>query len=221
MFSRSFIPAAAVLTAAVPALLAQDGERRVVSITPGPEWKMLSTFSGKTNYYSILDEDGVRLIRAKYDPSLDTVILYRKLHQPRAYGMMRWKWRVHKFPVNADETVPGRMDSAGAVYAYFQSGIRKWVIKYVWSVEHPRGKNWLTSDSTFLNKMQLVVLEGPPTRTGEWVSEEVSLASDFRKFFLGGKDGEVPSVVGVGVLTDGDGTGSVVEADYAGFMLSD
>jgi hypothetical protein len=149
------------------------------------------------------------------------VILYRKLHQAHRYSTARWKWRVKKFPIDANETIPGKMDSATAVYIYFQSGIKKYVIKYVWSVALAKGTNFLTSDSNFLNKMQLAVLEGPMPKTDVWVEEVVDIAADFKRFFLGGKDEEIPNVVGVGVLTDGDGTLSSVEADYAGFQLSD
>jgi len=192
---------------------------RYVSLSPGPEWKILSIFSGKKSYYTIIEEDGEKLIRAKYNPDLDTVIFYRKLYQSKPYTILKWKWRVHKFPINADELVPGRMDSAAAVYVYFQSGLRKYVIKYIWSTAYSRGKNWLTGDSNYFNKLQVSVKEGPPPVTGEWISEEANISDDFRRFFLKGKDEEIPPVVGVGVLTDGDGTMSFVEADYADFLL--
>jgi len=192
---------------------------RFVSLSPGPEWKILSIFSGKKSYYSIVEEEGEKIISARYDPKLDTVIFYRKLYQSKSYSVLKWKWRVHKFPINADELVPGRMDSAAAVYVYFQSGLRKYVIKYIWSTAYPRGKNWLTGDSNYFNKLQVSVKEGPPPVVDEWISEEANISEDFRRFFLKGKDDEIPPVVGVGVLTDGDGTMSFVEADYAEFLL--
>ncbi|MFA6033511.1 MAG: DUF3047 domain-containing protein, partial [Myxococcota bacterium] len=133
---------------------------------------------------------------------------------------LSWKWRVRKFPEGGNETIPGRMDSAASVYVYFKSGVREYVIKYVWSVSLDKGKTFETADSNYFKKMQLVVQEGVPAVAGQWRTEEVNLTSDFRRFFRDGKaDGEVPPIAGIGILTDGDGTMKPSEADYAGFQL--
>jgi hypothetical protein len=195
-------------------------EKRVVNLSPGPEWKIASTFSGKTNYYAVVEDGKEKVLHAAYDPKLDTAILYRKLKVPRPYRAMKWKWRVAKFPVGANETIEGKMDSAASVYVYFEGTFKKYLIKYVWSAALEKGKHFETADSGVLKRMHLVVKEGPPPKTGEWRVEEVDLHADFRNFFFGGRaDEEVPPVVGIGVLSDGDGTRSVVEADYAGFQL--
>lgn len=213
------VSAIAVAVLIAGAAAAQEG-KRTVTLTPGPEWKILSTFSGKVDYYKVVEEGGEKIIRASYDPKLDTVIMFRKLRKPRSYATMKWKWRVHKFPVGANETIEGKMDSAGAVYVYFKETLREYAIKYVWSAGLEKGTSFQTKDSNILKKMRLVVLEGTPPETGKWRAEEVDLQADFRKYFLDGKaDGEVPEVVGVGLLTDGDGTQTFVEADYAGFEL--
>ncbi|MBI5527376.1 MAG: DUF3047 domain-containing protein [Deltaproteobacteria bacterium] len=218
--ARTVVAVVAVFWVLVRSTAGAEEEKKVVKLSPGPEWKIASMFSGKTNYYKVIEDGGKPVIRASYDPKLDTVIMYRKLKKPRVYSSMGWVWRVHKFPRDADETVEGRRDSAGAVYVYFKGTFREYVIKYVWSVALKKGAHFETADSNILKKMHLVVIEGPPPETGKWRTETVDLQADFRRYFLGGKaDGEVPPVVGIGLLTDGDGTKSVVEADYAGFEL--
>lgn len=222
MAQCKYLAAAAVLLLLAGPLSADEGKKKVVNLTPGAEWKILSTFSGKVSYYRFVEEDGAKAIHASYDPKLDTVIMYRKLHQPRSYASLKWKWRVGKFPVNANEKIEGRMDSAAAVYVYFKETLREYAIKYVWSVSLEKGTHFQTADSNLLKRMHLVVQEGPPPETGKWRTEEADLQADFRKYFRDGKaDAEVPPVVGIGLLSDGDGTQSFVEADYAGFQLTE
>ena len=218
--TRLAILALLLLTPAV-VLAAGEKAKRTTGIPLGPEWKVLSIFSGTDSYYTIVEENGEKLIRARYKPPQKTVILYRQLDAPPGYSTMSWKWRVHKPPFK-EGLKPGRieLDNPAAVYVYFQDGLRKYVIKYVVSVQNPPGANFLSNDSTLLQKLHFVVLRGLPLKIGEWVKEEVNITADFRKYFLDGKpDGEVPPVTGIGILSDGDDTGSVVEADYAGFEL--
>ncbi len=179
-------------------------------------WRVLSRFSGKASYYTVERDTEGAFLRAHYLPPSKTVILYRKLQSEGRYHTLRWRWRVHAFPQGADERVEGRMDSAAAVYAYFETTLRKYIIKYVWSVKYAPGLDFRTADSSMLTKMQLVVREGPPPQTQAWRSEEVDLAADFKRFF--GADVDAP-LVGLGLLSDGDGTRSEVQADYAGFEL--
>ena len=190
----------------------------VTKLTPGSAWQVLSRYSGKVNYYTLAEEHGVKMWHAKYHPDMDTVILYAKLPKAGLYSSLRWRWRVQKFPINADETVDGRTDSAGAVYVYFDTTFRQYIIKYVWSVKHEQGFAFRSADSSIIRKMQVVVREGPPPWTDSWVTETVNPVEDFKKYF-GGDD--VPPLVGIGLLTDGDGTQSEVEADYADFELHD
>ena len=127
---------------------------------------------------------------------------------------------MQQFPVNADEKVEGRMDNAASVYLTFANGLRRYVIKYVWSTAYPAGTYWLASSGLF-EKMEIVVREGPPAETNTWRDESVEVGEEFRRYFGGDHDDDVPPIAGVGVLSDGDGTRCEVEADYAGFVLRD
>jgi len=196
-----------------------EAAKNVIELEPGPGWDILHMFSGKVNYYWFDTENGEKLIKSRYRPDLKTVILFQKLEEPCECSRASWKWRVHSFPIGADEWHGPLKDSPGAVYVYFRTTFRQYVIKYVWSVAHPAGTSFPSDRSNFFNKMYYKVLEGPPPEKDAWKMEDVDLTADFRKFFLDGENGEVPPVSGLGILTDGDATEMIVETDYAGFRL--
>ena len=64
-----------------------------------------------------------------------------------------------------------------------------------------------------------VILEsnGP---VGVWKDEEIDPSAEFRAHFEGGDPkADVPDLLGVGLMSDGDQTNSISAADYAGFVL--
>jgi hypothetical protein len=189
-----------------------------IEIPAGPDWRVLSLFSGKINYYYFADEDGRKIIRSKYFPPIKSVVLYYKLKEHLRVKKASWKWRAMRFPEGADETINKKNDSVAGVYVYFKRPARQFILKYVWSSKLPAGWSHESSKSNYFNKMRLIVLEGPPKVTGEWKTETVDLEADFRKYFQW-KDKDVPDVYGVGILTDGDDTQTPSEGDYADFKL--
>ena len=55
----------------------------------------------------------------------------------------------------------------------------------------------------------------------EWQTEEIDLKAEFRKHFEGGdQSADVPDLLGVGLMTDGDQTKSHSAADYADFVIT-
>jgi hypothetical protein len=199
---------------------AEEKRHRInVKIPVDTEWKRLPQYSGPDIYYRILNEDGMTFLRAEYKPKYKTTIFYRKLPKiPSKYKKLKFKWRVYKFPAGADETIEGRMDSAASVYLFFKDGLKKYVIKYIFSQAHKKGFNFRSSDSNFLNKLHIVVLEDRYNDVGKWLEEEVDFYEDFKRYF---EKEEVPPLMGIGVLSDGDGTKQEVIADYGDFILID
>ena len=194
--------------------------KKFIDVQPDSEWKPLTFYSGDVNYYSIREEDGVKVIHAEYKDGLDTVILHRKLNKSGRYSRIEWKWHAVKFPEGGDENNAAKNDSVASVYVFFKSGVRKFVLKYVWSAAAAKGYNYRRPGSNYFDKMQLIVCESPPNKPGEWRTESIDIASDFRKYFYDGDpNAEVPPVAGIGILTDGDQTHSTVIADYTGFKL--
>lgn len=198
----------------------EERRQRVnVKIPIDSEWKRLPQYSGPDIYYKILNEDGVDFLRAHFKPEYKTTIFYRKLPKvPARYKKLRFKWRVYKFPEGANETIEGRMDAAASVYLFFKDGIKKYVIKYIFSMANKKGFNFRAEDSNFLNKLHIVVLEDRVNEVGKWLEYEIDFYDDFKKYF---EKEDVPPLMGIGILSDGDGTKKEVIADYAGFYLVD
>jgi hypothetical protein len=189
-------------------------------LDPGPTWRIVGLFSQGRNYYAVgTDEDGRPLIHAGYRPPAQTAILGRRLDKPERYARFSWRWRVQRFPLDADEKVEGRMDNAAAVYLTLSKAPYAYVIKYVWSQKYAAGEAWPVSASPF-EKMRLVVRRGPSAETGVWREESIDIAEDFRRYFGLNAESGPPPVVGIGLLSDGDGTRSEVDADYADLALS-
>jgi hypothetical protein len=205
---------------AVLSPLAADATGKEVRVDPGSDWKVVGMFSGRVNYYSIIDEGGTPLIHAHYEPPNRTAIFGVRLDSPTRLPRLSWRWRVRAFPHDADEKLDGHSDNAASVYVTYAGTFRRFAIKYVWSTKYPAGTHWKPADYSSLSPMHIVVLEGPPTAQDAWREETLSPAEDFRRYFGGDAD-DVPPVVGLGVLSDGDGTHSVVEADYGAFRFYD
>lgn len=199
---------------------ADDSKHKVnVKVPIDQEWKRLPQYSGPDIYYKILNEEGVTFLRAEFKPKYKTTIFYRKLPKiPARYKKLKFKWRVYKFPEGADETIEGRMDAAASVYLFFKDGLKKYVIKYIFSLAHKKGFNFRSSDSNFINKLHVVVIEDRYNEVGKWLEEEIDFYSDFKKYF---EKEEVPQLMGIGILSDGDGTKREVVADYADFTFID
>jgi hypothetical protein len=202
-----------------PASLQAGPAAGPLRVDPDSDWKITTPFYAGKNYYTVsADEDGTPLLRARYSPPRSAAGLGRRLERPLVVSRFSWKWRVARFPAGADERIEGRMDNAAAVYLVFASGLRRYAIKYVWSLKYTVGENWRAEDGPF-EKMQLVVLRGPAGQTGVWREESVDVAEEFRRYFGQDALGAALPVAGIGVLTDGDGTRSAAEADYARFTL--
>jgi DUF3047 family protein len=173
-------------------------------------WKVRKD-AGK-EVYSVEEEGGKRFLRAV---SKGLGIQAAKPHQwiPKEYPVLAWSWRPQQFPNGGDERKAKTNDSVLAVYAVWPNN--SWSVKslkYVWSAAVPKGTH-LTSSRGLT---QVRVLRTGKNGQGEWVSERVNIADDYRRYF---GSGEIPKAEGIAVLTDADDTKSVARGDYADFRL--
>jgi hypothetical protein len=68
-----------------------------------------------------------------------------------------------------------------------------------------------------MNRDTTVMEVDGPVNT--WLSEQIDPKAEFVRHF-GGTLGDVPDFVGIGLMTDGDQTKSLSEADYADFSVT-
>lgn len=167
----------------------------------------------KVDMYSIEEEKGNHFIKAATDGGVTTIgrpIDFTLNEYPR----LSWSWRVHSLPRGADERKKKKGDSGAAVYVVFKgSFFRNNILKYVWSTELESGT---LTESPYNSRTKIVVLRSGEARGGQWLRESVDLMGDYRRLF----NSEPPPVVAIAIMSDGDNTGSYVEADYDDFRLN-
>jgi hypothetical protein len=185
---------------------------------PVQGFRLVERVSGPINYYQVRPGPPAH-IHSRYEPGLKTAVVGydAKEWQERA-KRLRWRWRAVTLPTGGDECKPGKGDSAAVVYVSWKRHLRYYTLKYVWSAVGQRGAVCDKKRNPFLAQ-DTVILEsgaGGP----DFVQVELDLQAEFRKHFEGGdQNAEVPSLFGIGLMSDGDQTGSVSSADFADFTL--
>jgi Protein of unknown function (DUF3047) len=196
-----------------------------VQAAPTPPWRvavqsfrLVERVSGPLNYYTILLGPPAR-IRSDYQPGYKTAVVGYdvKPWQVRA-TKLRWRWRALTLPRGGDECRDGKGDSAAVVYVSWKRGLRYHTLKYVWSAVGARGAVCDKKRNPFLAQDTIILESGGPLN--EWRSVELDLPAEFRRHFEDGDaKAEVPDLFGVGLMSDGDQTGSPSSADFADFAF--
>jgi hypothetical protein len=184
------------------------------------KWAVVARESGPVNYFTVMQEGGQAFVRADYKPPMKTVVLGVEVPKEFQHGAhkLRWKWRARTLPNGGNECERGKADSAADVYVIWKSGLKYYTLKYVWSSVGPKGavcdsrRGWFSQQDTIIRQ------SGGPLNT--WVTEEIDPTADFLKHFRDNDpNGNVPELVGLGIMSDGDQTSSESSADYADFIL--
>lgn len=206
-----------LLSAGTPA-----DETRPLQTTPIDvhSFRVLESYSGPVSYYKIVEDPAQPFIRAVYRPPLETVTLGAEVPDAlrQRTKRVRWKWRAQVLPKGGNECKGGFGDSAAVIYVSWKSGLKWYSIKYVWSSEAEKGRICDQKRNLFVVQDTVILETGGPV--GEWREEEIDPSTEFRAHFEGGNpNADVPDLVGVGLMSDGDQTKSISAADYTGFEL--
>jgi len=183
-------------------------------------FSVLERDSGPTNYYRTVEDPLGGFIRGWYEPPLQTVTLFADVGDGFRNGVerIRFRWRAWVLPIGGNECIEGRADGAANVYIVWKRGLRWYSLKLIWSSEAPAGVTCNGTRNPFVASDSVILRSGAPT--GVWRDEEIDPAALFRAHFEDGNpNAEVPELQGIGIMTDGDQTGTVSVADYAGFVL--
>jgi len=183
-------------------------------------FRVLESYSGPVSYYKIVNDPAMPFIRATYRSPLETVTLGAEVPENlrQRTRHVRWKWRVQAFPKGGNECKGGFGDSAAVVYVSWKRGLRWYSLKYVWSTEAEVGSVCDQKRNLFVAQDTVVLRSGGALN--EWRTEDVETSAEFRAHFEGGNpNAEVPDLVGIGLMSDGDQTRSASAADYAAFEL--
>ena len=214
-------PSSLSALALVLAVLLVPRAARAADVTVEPTtWQLVKQKSGPVNYYSVVTEDGLSFVRSRYAPPMKTAVLGYQIAEAdrQRIKKVKWTWRAQTLPSGGDECASGKGDSAAVVYLTWKRGLRYYTLKYVWSAVGQVGRTCDSKRNPFVAQDTVILQSGGPT--GTWLTEEINLAAAFRRHFEGGNpNAEVPSFVGIGLMSNGDQTNTPSSADYGTFVL--
>jgi hypothetical protein len=195
-------------------------EPKAVTIDP-TNLELIKRESGPVNYYSIVTspEDG-SYIHSAYRPPYKTAVLGYQVPDElrRSIAGIRWRWRARVLPIGGNECAKGKEDSAATIYLTWKRGLRWYTLKYSWSAVGPKGAVCDRRRNPFVAQDTTIVESGGPLDV--WKTVVVDLDAEWRRHFADGDPkANVPEFGGFGILSDGDQTQSLSEADFAGFEL--
>jgi len=142
-------------------------------------------------------------------------LLYRIKFHPKKLPMMKWQWKVTKFPHKDIKTEKGtgwveRDDYAARVYVIFASWnfLKIQSLEYIWAESIPAGT---VLTSPYFKNLKIIVAESGHDNFGKWVHEERNIYEDYQKAFGRPLKRYVSAIA---LMTDADNTMSTAEAFY-------
>jgi hypothetical protein len=209
--------ASAAPAAAAPAAAAKPKVVRALV----EKWRLIESQSGPVNYYSLQRDAERSFIRGSYQPPHKKAVFGFEMPDSSRDRVKRldWSWRAIKLPHQADECSPKKGDSPAVLYVTWKRTLKWYSLKYVWSASRPPGTVCDRRRNPFVAQDTVVLRSGGPLNV--WQHESIDLAREFRKYFEDGDpDADVPSLIGLAVMTDGDQTKTESTGDYADFVFS-
>jgi hypothetical protein len=198
-------------------------------------WKAL-TFEKISRHtrFTLVSEDGGYLVKAEADASASGLVHPLDL-DPRAYRILRWRWKVENVLAKADIGSKQGDDYPVRVYVTFaydpaRASIGQRMryeaarmlhgeypphagLNYVWDAKAPAGT---VVPNAYTDRVRMIVVESGTARLGQWTAYERNVAEDYRRAF--GED--PPRISGVAIMTDTDDTGESAVAYYGDISIA-
>jgi hypothetical protein len=159
----------------------QDTPPGTTGVPPG--WQPYETPGGRPGYdFTVVNENGRRALHLKSAHEHSTIAKEKTIGLT-ATPVLRWDWKVVKFPSGADLREKSTSDATGHIFVIwprFPALIRSQLIGYVWDPVLPVGtivKSRKTSTVTF------IVARSGSEHVGQWVSNERNVAADYRTVY--------------------------------------
>lgn len=188
--------------------------------------------------YTIAESDGRRAVHAEAEASYANVV-HPWNAEIAATPILRFAWRVDRFPANSDLTIRAGDDLAAKVCVLFdvpldrlsfidrtkvQLGRRLFdpqlpaaTICYVWDRTLPAGR-WI--DNVYTDRVRMLVLRsGANGEQGRWFDEQRDLRADFQRAFPSEAAAGLPKVEAFAIATDADNTKSAASAWFGDMAL--
>lgn len=182
----------------------------------------------KLTAYRLVEYNGSVVVKA-ISASSASGLLHPLDIDPRSLPILQWRWKVPQLIAGADNGRRAAEDAPVRVVLFFDGDhdalpleeraffdrIRALTgqplpyatLMYIWE-NKARAGSIIPNPHT--GRIQMVVAESGPARTGTWKLEMQNVYEDFKRAF-----GEEPGrVKAIGIMTDTDNTGQSVEAYY-------
>ena len=225
----------ALAALAAPAAVAQPAVAPF-STAPGADlpapWRVVTLPKiPRHTRYAIAENDGRRAVRAEADASYANVV-HPLGEDIGAVPILRFAWRVDRFPSNSDLSTRKGDDVAAKVCVLFdvpldrlsfvdrtkvQIGRRLFdrelpaaTLCYVWDRTLPDG-TWL--DNAYTDRVRMLVLRSRAGgEQGRWFDERRDVRADFARAFPHEAAAGLPKVAALAFATDADNTSSAALA---------
>jgi len=174
--------------------------------------------------FGVVTLDGQRVLRVEAVASYGNLV--HGLNEDVGKHQLAWRWRLEQPPTGADLRKRDGDDIGIKVCAMFDLAtsavpfVERQVLRiarmrstellpaasicYVWDTQLAPGT---VLDNAFTRRIRQIVLRGPETPAGGWVSERRDVWADFKRLF-GDESEAVPPLVGVAIGADADNTQS-------------
>lgn len=231
LFSVSFVlglPFYGISQNSGKTLVLEDFENEEVGTLPSGWYdrdgdKMLSKYreNARNEFkYEIVEEDGNKYLKYKGTRAkhINYPLANKEYINIYETPVLSWKARAWQLPENANEDNDSRNDVVMSIYVVFDFGrvaLFKKVpktIRYTWSTTLEKGAEY----SKLFGNQKIVVLESGIENRGKWITFERNIVEDYRRLY---GDNPPSQPLAILILSDGDSTGSRVEADYDDIML--
>jgi hypothetical protein len=169
-------------------------------------WKPVK-FEGLT-HYSIAREGTNSYLEGIADKTASGLAAEVSI-EPRNRLILSWRWKIDQTPKGGGETEKKNFDHAARLFVAFKSRLGPpRTINYVWADKTPVGKMFHHPSS---NRSRFIVLANGNDKAGQWVACRRDLLADWKLLF---DDDDPPEIVGIGLMTDSDGTQTRVTGAY-------
>jgi hypothetical protein len=188
--------------------------------------------------YTVVTQDGKPVVRAEADGSYANLVHALKT-SVAATPILKWRWRVDRFPARSDLSKKTGDDIAAKVcvlYALpldrlssddrlkmemgrrlFDPQLPAATVCYIWDRTGKPG-TWLPNVYTDRVRM-LVLRSGAAGQRERWFSERRDLRADFARAFGAEAAGGLPPVSAIAIATDADNTGGTALAYFGDIAL--
>ena len=175
-------------------------------------WKKLE-FTGETRH-TIQREGTNAFVEATAASSASGLAIKLEALPPEG-TIVRWRWKIDRIPEGGTETVLKTFDHTARLFVAFHTliGPPK-SINYVWGNVLPEGKTFQHPSS---GRSRFIVLQSGNAKAGQWITEQRDLVADWQTLF---GDDKPPKIVGLGFMTDSDGTKTTVTGCYDDITLA-